>query len=214
MKNFLSSQNVNETFFAKVYEKIESSIESFKSRGGEDITSDIESEVSMEIFRSLVIHEFLKKATDQFKEDFHSGKCSSQQISGERSCYEIVKSFGYSAEVKALKNFSRHYGFNNQSVLRLELEGRGYINQMMSYLWDGVKNMTPSLQGNTHYEKYIISKVSKNYLREFRRKLGEAKSEEQKYYAKFQLITDFVSGMTETYLARSCEDIRPFYEKV
>lgn len=214
LKNWIDENAGKENpFFCDIYKKIEESISEFKSHSKEDITSSVQKEVSMEIFRAKAINGFLTEATNCFRKDFHSAEYRNwfERNLGPR--YEISERFSLSKELQTLKDFTKHFGFNNTAVLKLELEGRNYIYQLMTYLWEGIKNTNEDLKTKNHYEKYLISKISTNYLREFKRSYKASQNKDDQAYAKFQLITDYISGMTESYLQRTHDEILPFYEK-
>ena len=212
LKNWLDEELGKNEFFNQTYTKIAEEVKKFKHRHGKDITSEVQKEVSVEIFRSITINKLLSSATNCFLEDFYSEKHKLWFSRGEGVPYEISKNFEFNKEIKALKNFTRNYGFNNSSVLMLELQGRNRIHELMNYVWLGIKNTDENLNIDNHYEKYILSKISINYLREFKRKYKDASKPEEKLYAKYQLLTDYISGMTESYLDRTHSEIKPLYE--
>ncbi|OJA05151.1 dGTP triphosphohydrolase [Halomonas sp. QHL1] len=212
LKNWLKEELGDNDFFNEIYDKILEAVGKFKHRHEKDITSEVQKEVSVEIFRSITINKLLACATDCFAEDFYSEKHKLWFSRGEGIPYEICKNFKYKKEIKALKNFTKNYGFNNTSVLKLELQGRNRIHELMDHVWLGIKNTDEELKTDNHYEKYILSKISVNYLREFKRKHKTAIKPEDKLYAKYQLLTDYISGMTESYLERTYSEILPLYQ--
>ncbi|UZH08617.1 hypothetical protein OM794_14745 [Halomonas sp. BDJS001] len=168
----------------------------------------------MEIFRSIVINKLLSEATNKFNEDFINDSLEWKK-QNEPSYYEISDNFKHKNELKCLKKFTAHYGFNNKEVLKLELTGGNYIKKLMDALWLGFENIDENLKGQNHYQKYIISLISKNYLREFKRafkKCKENKRDQELDYYRYQLMTDYISGMTENFLIRMHDEIIPLYE--
>ena len=210
----ISDSSIDKDFFESIYKTIDDKIADFNSRSEDKLTSDTTREVSMEIFRSIVINKLLSEATNKFNEDFISDSLEWKK-QNEPSYYEISDNFKHKNELKCLKKFTAHYGFNNKEVLKLELSGGHYIKKLMDALWLGFENIDENLKGQNHYQKYIISLISKNYLREFKRAFKECKEnkrDQELDYYRYQLMTDYISGMTENFLIRMHNEIIPLYE--
>ncbi|TOJ23543.1 hypothetical protein CGI42_28735, partial [Vibrio parahaemolyticus] len=70
----------------------------------------------------------------------------------------------------ALKDFDLKWGYKNKSVLKLELEGHGYIQGLMDMLWVGIHGKLDSghpKDSNTPFGKYAYGRISENYRRVF-----------------------------------------------
>ncbi|RKR06723.1 dGTPase [Kushneria sinocarnis] len=210
LKRWLDDKEIKNSF-NDIYNKIDKKINYFAAQ--QKLTNEVRDEVSVEIFRALAINQFLNAAVEQFSNDMENlggGYLESR----ESGYYEIVEEFHLKKEIKAMKDFTKHYGFGNHDVLELELSGRIYIQGVMDFVWEGIKDLDEGLSSSSHYNKFILSKISRNYLREFKRAYSEAGEDRaEKNYARFQLLVDYVSGMTENYLQRTYNEIKPFYEK-
>ena len=97
-----------------------------------------------------------------------------------------------------MKEFDKRYGFQNNEVLRLELEGNNYIKEIMTLLWKAISKSDGSSDKRNAYERYAYGTISENYQRVYE---GSSKDA----YCKQRLLCDAVSGMTAKYLIKMYE---------
>ncbi|WIH19329.1 dGTP triphosphohydrolase [Photobacterium damselae] len=113
---------------------------------------------------------------------------------------------------KALKKFDKKWGYRNKSVLKLELEGCNYIQELMSMLWIGIHgklNDDNKHESDTPFGKYAYEKISENYRRVFEDKSNDLPVP----YKESQLLTDAISGMTDSYLIALHTELKNLYRE-
>lgn len=150
-------------------------------------------DVSMQMFRVYAIGILIQKVTQAFI-DHH------KQLSDTTNPVKDLMSLSEgNALCKALKKFDFKWGYKNKSVLKLELQGHNYINGLMDMLWIGIHgrlNKESPQKSKSPFGEYAYGRISENYRRVFEDK-GNSLPEE---YKEAQLLTDAISGMTDSYL--------------
>ena len=136
----------------------------------------------------------VQEATNSFVKNI--GKMMDGSI---ESGFELIKNSKCAKLCKAAKDFDFRYGFQHKDVLQLELQGNNYIKGMMTMLWraiskDGVHKDNP-------FERFAFGEISENYRRVF-------KDSDKSDYAKYQLLCDAVSGMTESHLIKKYNELK------
>lgn len=113
---------------------------------------------------------------------------------------------------KALKLIAKQYAFSNSAVLRMEAFGAAAIDELMTFFWgaisdrenpDDIMSAPTSARG-----KYARSLISPNYVEDAvlsAKRLGE---EGGLRYRELRLLTDMVSGMTDTFAIKLWEKIQ------
>jgi dGTPase len=121
---------------------------------------------------------------------------------------ELVQDSGCTASVfiKACKDLLRETVFRDQDVLRLEVRGREVIHDLMDLFWEGVSTYLKDRKTQTRtYGGKLYLLISENYRHVFQKRLQLG--EENETYCALQLITDYVSGMTDAYACRLHTDL-------
>ena len=150
-------------------------------------------DISMQMFRVKAIAKMVEAATVAFVQNIH--KMMNEDID---QGFELIKNSDCARLCQSVKDFDYRHGFQHRDVLRLELEGNNHIKSMMSLVWraivnDGNKNMP--------FERYVFGAISENYRRVY-------STTEKTRYDKLQLLCDFISGMTESYLIKKHDEFR------
>ena len=109
----------------------------------------------------------------------------------------------------ALKGVARQYAFSHRNVLRTEAIGAAAINVLMSDFWsaihmreDWTNILSPRVGARA---RYIYSMISPNYLEEANCQVdGNAGAMR---YRELRLLTDMVSGMTDTFALKTSRDL-------
>lgn len=173
-------------------------VDAARAKNSEFKTADLSSrelnDISMQMCRVKAITEMVQAATHVFVENI--GKIMDGSI---EPGFELIKNSSCAQLCKAVKEFDNRYGFQQKDVLSLELKGNNYIKEMMTMLWRGI-----SQNGNKSYpfERFVFGEISENYRRVFK------DSTSGPAYAKHQLLCDTISGMTESYLIKKCDEFR------
>ncbi len=116
---------------------------------------------------------------------------------------ELVNECDASSLVKNLKELGRKKVYGTPSNLKLELMGRRVICDLMDIFWEGAQKMptensplkTKDFQGKTN------ALFSENYRRVFCHSVKNSPELPEQYH-RFQLVTDYICGMTDTFATR------------
>jgi dGTPase len=111
----------------------------------------------------------------------------------------------------AFKAFARKHVYSHRSVIEVELEGHRTIHALMDDLWRAIVNRGSADFTKTRdappYDAYVYSRISENYRRVAQR------SQMPMRYRELQLMTDMISGMTDSFavnIRRELRDLREF----
>tara|TARA_R110002050_G_scaffold300748_1_gene472204 strand:+ start:1717 stop:3111 length:1395 start_codon:yes stop_codon:yes gene_type:complete len=148
-------------------------------------------DMSMQMFRVFSVSSLVNSVVDTFitrKDDFLDNNCSIKDLIGESEGVNLCE---------ALKSFDLKWGYQHKSVLKVELEGFNYIQSLMSMLWIGIHGkLKKKAESQTPFGKYAYQKISENYRRVFE----DPENPMDDDYKEAQLLTDAISGMTDSYL--------------
>lgn len=160
-------------------------------------------DISMQRFRVFAIGGMIREASKTY-EELEDSFCLGIQ---KAPLLEISK-----AEIlrKTLKKFSLTHGYTHKSVLALELEGFNTIRGLMDMLWFSIDSMAGKPQNEQNKEhpfaKYVYTRISENYRRTFDSSISDDAF--PLWYYKCQLLTDMVSGMTDSYAMNLYEELK------
>lgn len=165
-------------------------------------------DVSIQRFRVYVIGDFVKSVVESIKnnlEGLMSGSLDKSII--ELSSANVLR--------ECLGGISKKYAFNNRAVLELELNGFNVISELMGIFWFAIKSAHDKIDGKAGgvgkgehpFARYVYSRISENYRRVF-----ENPTEEDKKfplsYRRFLLLTDMMSGMTDSFAINILNELR------
>lgn len=162
----------------------------------EKLSSRELNDISMQMFRVQAIYELIEAATNAFVSNIK--KIMNCSIPPD---FELIEHSDGKRLCTALKEFGKRHGFKNKSVLELELFGNNEIENLMDMLWDSIENK------ETAFSRYAYSTISENYRRVFE----DSKMDGD--YKKFQLLSDTISGMTESYLIKHNKHLSKLYKR-
>jgi len=110
----------------------------------------------------------------------------------------------------ALKGVARRYAFSNTAVLKMEAEGAAAIDGLMSFFWEAIsmRKTFPDIESKriSARSKFGYAMISANYIEAAASDVG-APDEGMKRYNELRLLTDMVSGMTDTFAIRLWEKV-------
>lgn len=190
LMDFLDSFAGNDQVIEKVVTSSKGKNLEFKK---EQLSSRELNDISMQMFRVKAISEMIEAATDVFVANVD--KIMSCTID---KGFELIKESRCAQLCSATKKFDLRYGFQHKEVLRLELQGNNYIKNMMTMLERAISRDDIK---NCPFERYIFGEISENY----RRVYGNSSKSDS---AKYQLLCDTISGMTEFYLIKKHDEFR------
>lgn len=152
-------------------------------------------DVSMQRFRVYAIGELVKAATRAFidnENDFLTGRVQKPLLEISRG--EKLR--------KALKKFSYRHAYTHRSVLKVELQGYNVIRGLMDLFWaaivDREEQDNPASDRLHPFSRFVYGRISENYRRIFENPISEVASLPMRY-RECQLLTDMLSGMTDSY---------------
>ncbi len=179
---------------AQIIEKVtKKSLEKFDEFKKNDLTPSELNDISMQMFRVAAITELVSATVEYFGSEIAS------LTEGSKQPKDIISNSNGKLLCKALKSFDMKWGYTNKAVLKLELEGFNYIQNLMNMLWIAVHGRLENKENllwNTPFGNYAYKRISENYRRIFEDSTNDLPTE----YKEAQLLTDAISGMTDSYL--------------
>lgn len=121
---------------------------------------------------------------------------------------ELTRDPGYegAALVKACKDLLRDTVFRQEDVLRLEVRGRRVLHDLMELFWEGVSEfVVKGPVGTSSYAGKLYLLIAESHRAVFEKRLAATTGDG--VYLGLQLVTDYVSGMTDGYACRLHEDL-------
>lgn len=136
---------------------------------------------SVQNFRVLVQGGMILSANDEFVTKYDD--IMNNEFNG-----DLVTSGTFGRYVPVLKEVTRRCCFNSREVLKLELAGDSILTGLMDMFWPAInkENKGESREGK------LYSLISPNFIRVYN-------SEPEATYYKHLLLTDYISGMTDSY---------------
>lgn len=108
--------------------------------------------------------------------------------------------------MELLGQLAYRYVFSSNTIYKLEVKEAVIIQHLMNLF------VTAALKYDTGVElseldRRIMSFVSDNYINAYQRQ-AEGKSDEEKLYHRLLLVTDYICGMTDSYIVRLYQEIQ------
>lgn len=152
-------------------------------------------DISMQRFRVFAIGELVKAATQAFVENEQELLCGEVAVSlMALSKGEVLR--------KALKEFSYKHAYTHPTVLKIELEGYNVIRGLMDLFWAAIVDrndpLNPKSERRHPFSRFVYGRISENYRRVFEHPIKEVSAMPIRY-RECQLLTDMLSGMTDSY---------------
>ncbi|MCA9250640.1 MAG: dNTP triphosphohydrolase [Phycisphaerales bacterium] len=180
---------------APVAEALKRTQSILKSDGSGDPVEELRDDVCASAFRTGVIGVVVKSVNQAFVQHHESIMDGSFKKDLTSVC---------SAEplVSRLKTIGKKHVYCTTSTLKLELMGRRVIRELMDVFWEGVEQLSPDEPPKPfRFPGKIATLLSDNYRRAFRRARGKHPDVPETYH-RFQLLTDYVCGMTDSFAKR------------
>jgi dGTPase len=110
----------------------------------------------------------------------------------------------------ALKEFAFRHAYLHRSVLRIELQGNNVIHRLMDMMWAAIVDREdiarPASSRNNPFTRYVYGRISENYRRVFESPPADLE-EFPLRYKECLLLTDMISGMTDSFAVDLCEEL-------
>ena len=162
-------------------------------------------DISMQMFRVYAIGQMINDVKLAFLEN------SDEIMSGNFQLPLLEKSNSHIL-CKTLKSFDKEHAYVHRTVLEVELTGYNTIRGLMDILWNGITERSNfedvDSRRKTPYAAYAYNRISENYRRIFKTQNNGMPIR----YREAQLLTDMISGMTDTYaveLLKELVDLKP-----
>jgi dGTPase len=160
-------------------------------------------DLSMQRFRVACISQMIEGAIKSFVDNFES--------IGEGSFNGDLLESSPAIELRGiLKEFLGLVTFPHRSILEIELTGAKVISGLMDVLWESVISREPETatkgKRSDPLHAYVYSRVSENYRRVFETSDDTLPLR----YREAQLLTDMISGMTDTFAVSLYNELKPF----
>jgi dGTPase len=163
-------------------------------------------DISMQRFRVFAIAELVKAATAAFDN-------KRTEIENGSLKFDLIVASDAAKFRDCLKNFDRQHAYRHRSVLAVEATGTNTIWAAMDILWAAItKRQKPAELGSqraTPFLCYAYEKISENYRRIFE----SPKNLMPVRYKEAQLLTDMMSGMTDTFAIDLLNDLNRYADR-
>ncbi|MCG7586752.1 dGTP triphosphohydrolase, partial [Photobacterium sp. OFAV2-7] len=163
------------------------------------------SEISMQMFRVYTMRALVSGAVNAFATN------KNMIMDADKQPKDLMSLSSGHHLCEALRSFDKKWGYQNKSVLKLELEGFNYIHELMDMLWLGIhgklNDQSDKHSSETPFGKYAYEKISENYRRVFE----DEENTLPVAYKEAQLLTDAISGMTDSYLIALHSELKLLY---
>lgn len=161
---------------------------------------DISRDVKIQYLRALLIENLVDHASEEFVKN----------ADGIFKFTHLDPLMDSSSLCDSLKNIAQQTAFNHPSVLKAEAIGAEAIDGLMTAFWSAITNrkqqndlMSKRLSAR---DKYVFSLISPNYLHHAT--CNDSTSGVSLRYQELRLLTDMVSGMTDSFAIRLWDDLR------
>jgi dGTPase len=157
-------------------------------------------DISMQMFRVHAIGALIAAISDAFLASLPSLMDGSQRK-------DLIDVSAGQVFCGALKEFDRRHAYVHRAVLEVELTGYRVIQKLMDYFWEAIEIREKSEQIGSKrpnpFSNYTYNRISENY----RRIAEDPRNTMPLRYREMQLMTDMISGMTDTFAISLCEEL-------
>jgi dGTPase len=121
---------------------------------------------------------------------------------------ELVEDCEAAMLCSQLKQIGRDRVYCTAPTLKLEIMGRKVIADLMDVFWEGAEHLPVDTAPKTrHFPGKIGALLSENYRRVFQHFAQTDRTLPEPYH-RFQLVTDYVCGMTDSFAKRLHAELR------
>ncbi|WP_336220876.1 dGTP triphosphohydrolase [Citrobacter amalonaticus] len=201
--SFLATWNDGaDSVIADLIKKVEEKNQEWAFRK-QDLSPAEINDLSMQMFRVVSTNILIKSVVETFA-NTHKQLCQT-----DCTVQDLISISTGNELCVALKKFDKTRGYRHRTVLELELKGSNYIQGLMDMLWVGIKGrQSGSHTWDTPFGRYAYGRISENYRRVFE----DTGNDLPPLYKEAQLLTDAISGMTDSYLIRLHDELKSLYE--
>ncbi len=151
-------------------------------------------------FRTAAIKIMVVRVFEAFKKQYSDIMCGKYQG-------ELLKDSAAKDLEECLREIGKKHVYPTRSTLTLELMGRKVIGDLMDIFWEGAKEMPKTGSPKTsEFAGKIGALFSENYRRVFQSSIAKITELPEEYH-RFQLVTDYICGMTDSFAKRLHGDL-------
>jgi dGTPase len=191
--------------WADIQEKLESKSDSVQraierkevilKAGRPEVPKDLDDDAHVAAFRTAAIGVMTDAVIDTFKKLY-------QAIMDGKHEGDLLDESGAKELGECLRKIGQTCVYPTRSTLTLELMGRHVIHDLMDIFWEGARALPIGAEPKTSkFEGKAAALISANYRRIFRDFATEKKDLPETYH-RFQLVTDYICGMTDSFAKR------------
>jgi len=170
-------------------------MEKILKAGAHKISDGLPDDVYASAFRTAAIGQLVPSVTRAFKHRY-------EQIMAGTYNDELVQDCDAASLVKRLKKIGQERVYCTPATMKLEIMGRRVIVDLMNILWEGARVLPLDGPPKTNsFPGKVGALLSENYRRVFKHFVSTDK-ELPELYHRYQLVTDYVCGMTDSFAKR------------
>jgi len=169
---------------------------------GKSLVPEIQRDIKIQYLRAFLIEDLIGHASSVF-----IGKA--EEIFTHIHEMALMDS---SPLCHVLKKVAQQNAFNHPTVLRAEALGAVAIDGLMTALWNSISDRKDQMDIRSKRRgaraRYVFSLISPNYIEQAVNSKILQEPEADLRYRELRLLTDMVSGMTDTFAMRLWKDIQ------
>lgn len=163
--------------------------------GAASIPEGLPDDVYGSAFRTAAISKLVPSVIETFKANY--GEIMAGRYNG-----ELAMACDSAALIERLKVIGTSRVYCTAPTLKLEIMGRKVIGDLMTVFWEGASKLPTDKPPKTKaFAGKIGALLSENYRRVFQH-FVQSNKELPEAYHRFQLVTDYVCGMTDSFAKR------------
>lgn len=168
--------------------------------GRKCVPPSLDNDVRVAAFRTAAI----SVMTDHVSQEFQSGY---NKIINGTYLYTLLARSRAAELATNLRKLGQEYVYPTRSTLMLELMGRRVIEDLMDVFWEGAQEMPKEgVPKASSFAGKAAALISPNYRQVFQYFLAKDQNI-PKVYFRYQLVTDYVCGMTDSFAKRLHADL-------
>ena len=201
-KNVLSWRKLREQLDAANATPVKTALEDQKKilLASNSQVPSVADDIEASAFRSAAIKIMVEGAFEVFKAQYNDIMCGKYQGA-------LLRDSSAKDLAKRLREIGEEHVYPTRSTLTLELMGRKVIGDLMDIFWEGAEELPTTGPSNTsEFAGKIGALFSENYRRVFQNSVAASTGLPVAYH-RFQLVTDYICGMTDSFAKRLHGDL-------
>lgn len=174
----------------------------FKDVEKKQLRPDAQRDIKIQYLQAFFIEALVTHASEQFFQNLQPIFNFSHQV-------PLMDDSGLCS---ALKKIAKRYAFNNPLVLRREAHGAAALDGLMCSFWSAISDRVDmddlESRRRSARSSYIFSLISPNYVQQACVPKKPGWIDYGLRYRELRLLTDMISGMTDTYATRLWSEIQ------